>query len=155
MNNNEPITEFRHELKESFQYDFGGNIHEANYLIIDPPSAILGRFTSVLFNEYNKAQPEFFKSLKTMDVDVKAEQEKPKNEKPENSEDADASIAYLISMGGGDLNKCYEALKEILIHKTMKPCRINGECHMIINLYNKLSIYDLNRILSGYISNFL
>lgn len=155
MSNNEPITEFRYELKDSFQYDFGGNVQDAFYLIIEPPSAILARPTSVLFNEFNKAQVETPTILKKMG-DIPEDKEKSDDQKKlEDKKNAEMSAVNLISMTGGDLNKCYEALREILTHKTMKPCRIDGECQMVINLYNKLSIYDLNRILSGYISNFL
>ena len=149
------VKEFRYDLLVPFEYDFNNTANkEAEYLIIKAPSAILRNFTSILSAEYNKAQLVLCDRLnKISGIDPSKNQQTETSNEDDKKDDK--KIAMLIGMSDGKLGKCYDALKDILIHKKAKPCLINNEQFLITDLFDKISIPDLDRILGRYIESFL
>ena len=144
------LTEFTHTLLSQFEYAREGQRVQAETLTVYAPSNKILPFTSVLEQEYSRSMISLAHKMRGMENQNEAEVK-------EDGSDESANQVVLLLGADGDLQKCYEALRHILISgNTDKPaCRVDNVQKLTMPIYDGMSPKDTKIILGKYIINFL
>ncbi|MCK5602303.1 hypothetical protein KAR91_10550 [Candidatus Pacearchaeota archaeon] len=156
-------TEFQYDLEQSFEYALNGEQKEATFLRVKMPTGRLSEYTSIIDQEFLKASAYIehnYSSLTTPPPTKTTDGEEIKEvEKVEESEKADdyRSLVKILGAGNSDMNKCYQALRNLLTASigNFAFCKIDDSVKFGSANFDMLSMRDINNILGRYIESFL
>jgi len=137
------MEKLKYDLKEKFNLAKKGDMEEANFLVVNAPSNKVINHVSFIDREVNKAIMTFSKdqivdSAKRPDV-------------PENQEISSEELLMALQAGNGNMEKCYGALKQILI----SSCMVDETIPFTSSMYEKMHYQDTKSLLGEYIKFFL
>lgn len=156
------------KLKNSFDYNFEGELLyakkgdmvQAKKISIKAPTNSNIIETIKLQQEYEKSQLKMASSLKDFvgqaQVDKMLESNKG-NKTKDKEEEPTTTIIIQQLMAGGDVEKCFDALKKILLssHRNNAIAMIDDIEPMTETIYDDMAFVDTKNILGLYILNFM
>ncbi len=158
----EPKKEFVYELKSPLQYAKDGEMKDGKTLTVSAPTNRVMKQVAFIEQEYEKSQIQMMANFKHA-VGEQGFSDILKNRGPgEGSEESSQvntseSVIKSIMAGGGDIVKCYESLKEILLSGTAQrpTCVADDTVRMTGEMYSDISSLDCKFLLGEYIVNFI
>lgn len=148
-------TEFVYEFKIPFEYACRGEMVTAKKITIKSPNNMVKMFTSEIDKQRLMAARIWQQNINTNENDIQANN--TQNVDNGEQEIDNDSIIEFIGSGGGDLNACFEALRNILKsgNEQYPVAVLDDETKVTSPLFDKFSYIDTRNILGGYIKNFL
>lgn len=143
------MNNFTHDLIIPFEIPKGGQLVDACSITVEAPTNKIIGYLAVIEQEVKKSELETMALFKNVIGDVAFEKMRIEAEGKKESVQSENNIVDSI-ITGGDINKCYIALCEIL----RQSATIDG-VKMTQPLWEKMNPVDTKLILGAYIQNFI
>lgn len=140
---------FTHNVVVPFKYHKKGETVECSTITVNAPNNKVLPYTATLEQEHARATIKL--------AEMFGDKERTEQANVKLSVDEEANQIMLILGSGADLQKCYEAFRNILLSgNTEYPtCLVDGVEKMTQFIYEKMSPQDTKILLGKYLSNFL
>jgi ribosomal protein L3 len=152
------VKSISHNLKFPVSVSVDGDIIEAQSVEIFAPNNKVYKEVNIIDVEFNKSRSNAIQKSMDMVKDMsesKIEQlKKMQSSEKEKTPEPSEIISEMIQ-NGADMNKCFDALKEILTKQTTKASCLIDTVPMKKEHFDELSVIDTKEILGKYIINFL